>query len=552
MRLTELFIGRPVLSIVLSVLVLVAGLRGVQQLPVQEFPRAVNASIQIQTSYYGADAATIAGFITLPIENAVAATEGLDYVTSQSQTSQSTITLYLKLNADPKIALTEAQAYVNAAEALLPQGFQPPIITISSNSDFNFGVSLASHTLTTAQVSDYAARIVIPQLQSVPGVQQVQNEAGVKFALRVWFDARKLAGYGLTANDAVTALQNNDFVTGVGQTLGGMTFDVLAINSGLHTLAQFRDLVVRRSGSALVRLGDVADVAFGPDSTAVNINTSEGAGGAFIAVSMTPTANLLATTSALGAVVARLRGELPPGISLTEAFNAGDFVQASLRETIFTLAEAMAIVTGVIFLFLGSFRSVLVPLVTIPLALIGTFALMAVMGFSINLLTLLAFVLAIGLVVDDAIIVVENVNRHLADGMRPMDSARRAARELSGPIIAMTAVLIAAYLPIGLQKGLTGALFTEFAFTLAASVTVSALLALTLSPMMCGHLLRAHRKRARGRGQEREWSGRPAAARDAGGVWASVAGGAGGRTAGRPGGAGDTVHHPVPVQRRRA
>ena len=493
MRLTELFIRRPVLSIVLSVMVFVAGLRAVQLLPVQQFPQTVTASIQIQTSYYGADAATIAGFITLPIENAVAATDGLDYLTSSSQTSQSSITLYLKLNADPKIAMTEVQAYVNAAQALLPQGFQPPVITLNNNSNFSFALSLASHQLNAAQVSDFASRVVVPQLQAVAGVQQVQNQPGVKLALRVWLEPGKLAGYGLTASDAVTALQNNDFVTGVGQTLGGMTFDVLAINSGLHTLEQFRNLVVSRRGSALVRLGEVADVAFGPDVTNVSINTSNGGNGAFISINTTPTANLLTTVKAIEGVVARLRGEMPPGIALSVDFNGADFVNASLRETLTSLIEALAIVTAVIFLFLGSFRSVMVPLLTIPLSLVGTFALMAAMGFSINLLTLLALVLAIGLVVDDAIIVVENVNRHLADGMQPMQSATRAARELSGPIVAMTTVLIAAYLPIGLQKGLTGALFTEFAFTLASSVVVSALLALTLSPMMCGHLLRPHR-----------------------------------------------------------
>ena len=492
MRLTELFIRRPVLSVVVSVLIFVAGLRGVQTLPIQQFPTTVSATIQIQTNDYGADAATIAGFITTPIENAVAATDGLDYVTSQSQTSTSTITLYLKLNQDPNRAMTEVQAEVNGAESLLPTGFQPPVVTITNNTGFAYALTLASDTLTVAQVSDYAARIVQPLLQAVPGVDDVQNQSGVKIALRVWFDPARLAGYGLTATDAVNALTNNDFVAGVGQTLGGMTFDYLAINSGLHSVAEFERLVIHQSGGALVRLGDVARVELGTDTTNISLDTNIGNDGVFLAVNITPTANLLTTVRGLAAAVDRIKSELPPGITVSVDFNGATFVEASRQETIASLLEALAIVALVIFLFLGSLRSLLIPLVTIPLSLVGTFALMAVLGFSINLLTLLAMVLAIGLVVDDAIIIVENVNRQLAGGMTPLESAIQAARELGGPIIAMTVVLIAAYLPVGLQKGLTGALFTEFAFTLAAAVTVSAILALTLSPMMCARLLRPH------------------------------------------------------------
>ncbi len=491
MRLTDLFIRRPVLSIVVSVLILVAGLRAELSLPVQQFPTTVSATIQIQTFDYGVDAETIAGFITAPIENAVAATEGVDTVSSVSQTSTSTITLTLKLNQDPNKALAEVQSYVNGATALLPVGFQPPIITISNNTRAAMEVSVSSRTLGVAQTADYASRVVMPQLQSVPGVQKVFNEVQDKIALRVWFDAGKLAAYGMTATDAVNALTNNDFVTGLGATLGGMTFVNLAVNSGLHTEDEFRRLVIRNSGSALVRLGDVARVEFGSDSTNFNLNTPSG-GGAFIDVNITPTANLLDTVRGLTAAIDRMQSQLPPGITIHVDYNGADFVRASRHEMLTSLAEALAIVACVIFLFLGSFRSVLIPLVTIPLSLIGTFALMTVLGFSINLLTLLALVLAIGLVVDDAIIIVENVNRHLADGVAPTQSAVLAGRELGGPIIAMTAVLIAAYLPVGLQHGLTGALFTEFAFTLAAAVTVSAALALTLSPMMCARLLRPH------------------------------------------------------------
>jgi multidrug efflux pump len=491
MRMTELFIRRPVLSVVVSVLILVAGLRAEMGLPVQHFPTIVSASIQIQTAYYGADAATIAGFITTPIENAVAATEGLDYVSSTSLTGVSTVTLFLRLNQDPNRAMTEVQSYVNSATALLPQGFQAPLITVRDNANGVMELAVSSRTLSTAQVSDYVSRTIQPQLQSVPGVQQVFNEIGEKLALRVWLEPDRLAGYGLSATDIVNALQNNDLVTGVGQTLGGATFINLAVNSGLQTLEQFRALVVRRSGSALVRLGDVARIEFGSDST--NVAVRDGAGsGTLIAVNITPTANLLDVERGLLAVVGRINAHLPPGMDVAVLHDGADYVYAARHEVLVSLAESLAIVAAVIFLFLGSPRAVLIPLVTIPLSLIGTFALMAAMGFSINLLTLLALVLAIGLVVDDAIIMVENVSRHLADGMRPFEAAIKAARQLAGPIVAMTVVLIAAYLPVGLQKGLTGALFTEFAFTLAASVTVSAVLALTLSPMMCSRMLRAH------------------------------------------------------------
>ena len=491
MRLTELFIRRPVLSVVVSVLILVAGIRSEMALPVQHFPTIVSASIQIQTSYYGADAATIAGFITTPIENAVAATEGLDYVSSSSVSGQSTVTLYLRLNQDPNRAMTEVQAYVNGATALLPQGFQAPIITVQDQASGVMELALSSHALSSAQVSDYVSRTVQPQLQSVPGVQQVFNEIGEKIALRVWFEPDRLAGYGLSATDAINALQNNDLVTGVGQTLGGATFVNLAVNSGLQTVEQFRALVVRRSGSALVRLGDVAHVEFGSDSTNVAMRDDLGPG-ALLAVDITPTANELDVEQGLLAAIERIRAHMPPGLEIKVLHDGADYVYAARHEMLLSLAESLAIVAAVIFLFLGSPRAVLIPLVTIPLSLIGTFALMEAMGFSMNVLTLLALVLAIGLVVDDAIIMVENVSRHLADGMQPLDAAIAAVRQLAAPIVAMTAVLIAAYLPVGLQKGLTGALFTEFAFTLAASVTVSAVLALTLSPMMCSRMLRPH------------------------------------------------------------
>ncbi|WP_336717912.1 efflux RND transporter permease subunit [Asaia bogorensis] len=491
MSITDLFIRRPVLSIVLCIIILVAGLRTVLGLPVQSFPSTVSATIQVVTVYYGADAGTVAGFITTPIESAVAATDGVDYVSSTSETSVSTVTLHLKLNEDPKPAIAQVQAYVSAIANKFPAGTQQPVITMSNNEGSAMYIAVSSKSLRLEQVADYTARVVLPQLQSVPGVLQATDMTQANMALRVWFDARRLAGYGLTANDVATALAQNDYVTGIGQTLGGMMSVDLAVTSSLHTEEQFRQLVVAQRGSALIRLGDVAKVEYGPEMTEVRITNPLGSG-AFIRVTLAPGANLIATCDRLHDVLSHISSRLPPNIRTKVIFDLSDFVRASLHEVILTLLEAIAIVTGVIFLFLGSFRSVLIPLVTIPLSLVGTVALMGFMGFSINSLTLLALVLATGLVVDDAIIVVENVNRHLAIGEKPMEAALKAARELGRPIIAMTIVLVAAYVPIGLQKGLTGALFTEFAFTLAASVTVSAVLALVLSPMMCATLLRPH------------------------------------------------------------
>ena len=491
MRFTDIFIRRVVLSVVVSVLILVAGVRSYLTLPVQEYPSTISATITISTAYYGADAATMAGFITTPLETVVSQAPGIDYMTSISQTGQSSITLTLKLNQNPNATLAQVQAYASSIQNQLPPGTQAVSISVANNTNGFMFASASSRVLPPEQVGDWVSRVLSPQIQAVPGVQNVSVQGSPNLALRVWLRPDRLSSYGLTATDAVTALSSNDYVTGVGQTLGGMTYVNLAINSGLHSVDAFRDLVVARTGTALVRLSDVADVEVGPDVTNAE-NIGQGGEGAFIQVNLTPGANLLTVARGVRAVFARVERQLPPGIDLNVLFDDSDDVLASRHEVLVSLAEAMAIVGVVIFLFLGSLRSLVIPLVTIPLSLIGTFGLMALFGFSINSLTLLAMVLAIGLVVDDAIIVVENVNRHLADGMRPVDAAVLAARELGAPILAMTAVLVAAYLPIGLQKGLTGALFTEFAFTLAGSVTVSAVLALTLSPMMCSRILRPH------------------------------------------------------------
>ena len=491
MRLTDLFIHRPVLSCVVSILVLVFGLRAEQALPIGKFPRTVSAVVEIQTSYYGADPAAVAGYVTTPLESRISQAQGIDYMTSTSSIGLSDITVTLKLNYDPVRALAEIQSDVTAATAQLPSGVQPSTI-FSYSTGFSFmGITVDSGVLPPSKVDDYVQRVVTPRLQAISGVQRVYTDGGSpNVVMRVWLDPERLAAYGLTAADVYSALGKNNFVTGAGSTLGGATSVNLDITSSLHDAAQFRDLVIRQNNLHIIRLRDVGRVEFGSDPD--NLETITGnRRGVYIGITLGPSANALAVSHDLEAQIATLRRQAPPAIHINILTDNGDYIRSSIREVAVTLGESMLIVALVVFGFLGSPRAVLVPLVAIPLSLTGTLAMMAAMGFSINLLTLLALVLAIGLVVDDAIIVVENVNRHLALGLRPVAAASAAARELVQPILAMTVVLIAAYMPLGLQGGLTGALFIEFAFTLAGAVAMSALLALTLSPMMSSRLLRA-------------------------------------------------------------
>ncbi len=490
MRLTDLFIHRIVLSCVVSILVLVFGLRAEQSMPIEKFPHTVTGTVEIQTSYYGADPATVAGFVTTPLEGKISQAQGIDYMTSTSSIGMSDIVVKLKLNYDPTRALAEIQSYVTAATSQFPPGVQASAITLYSAGGSIMSISVDSDVLSAAKVSDYVQRVVTPRLQAITGVQTVEVNGAPNVVMRVWLDPERLAAYGLTPGDVYAALGSNNFVTGVGNTLGGAVSVNLDITSSLHDAAQFRDLIIRQNNLHIIRVGDVARVEFGSDPDNFQA-IANGRNGVYISIKPTPSANALAVSHDLGVQVAALSRQMPPAIRITILTDNGDYIRGSIHEVVVTLAESLLIVALVVFAFLGSPRSVLVPLVTIPLSLIGTFAMMAAMGFSINLLTLLALVLAIGLVVDDAIIVVENVNRYLARGLTPVAAAVAAARELVQPILAMTVVLIVAYVPLGLQGGLTGALFIEFAFTLAGAVTVSALLALTLSPMMSSRLLRA-------------------------------------------------------------
>jgi multidrug efflux pump len=520
MKFTDLFIRRPVLATVVSLVLLVLGLRSLSTLPVLQFPRTENAVVTVSTAYYGADPDLIAGFITTPLESAIAQANGIDYMTSTSRSGVSTITVNLRLNFDVDKALTEISAKVSAVLNQLPPEAQRPVMSVQIGQTIDaMYIGFASDVLPSNNITDYLIRVVQPKLQAVEGVQTAELIGSKYFALRAWMDPDKLAAYGLTATDVRDALSRNDYLAGLGNSKGQMVQVNLTASTSLHSVEEFRELVVKREGGAIVRLKDVANVTLGADDYESQVGF-DGNKAVYIGIQIAPGANLLEVIDRIRTVFPEIQAQLPSGITGAIVYDSTKFVNSSIREVVHTLVEALAIVTLVVFSFLGSPRSVLIPVVAIPLSLIGTFTMMLAFGFSINLLTLLALVLAIGLVVDDAIIVVENVNRHLEEGMSPVAAACRAARELAGPIIAMTIVLVAVYVPIGFQAGLTGALFTEFAFTLVGAVTVSAIVALTLSPMMCSKLLRGHGNLSpsppgRGVGVREEGSGVPTDALEA-------------------------------------
>ncbi len=490
-RFTDLFIARPVLAIAVSVMILVLGLRAVGSLPVQEYPETENATITITTTYPGASPDVVAGFVTTPIENAVAQVNGIDYMTSSSQTSTSTITINLVLNHDPDAALTEISAKVNSVLSQFPTGVQQPVLTLQVGQTLDaMYIAFRSTVLMPNQITDYVTRVVQPQLQAVDGVQTAEILGGQNFAMRVWLNPQKLAAYGLTASDVYAALGNNDFIAPLGNTKGQMTQISLTASTGLHDPVAFGNLILKQQNGAIIRLKDVATVSLGADDYDQHV-TFDNKQGVYIGIQVAPNANLLNVIKGVRKVFPQIQANLPTGLTGTIVYDSTEFVNASIHDVLVSLLQALVIVTFVVFAFLGSPRSVLIPVVAIPLSLIGAFAMMLAFGFSINLLTLLALVLAIGLVVDDAIIVVENVNRHLDDGDSPRSRRQGWPRaSLAGPIIAMTVVLIAVYVPIGFQSGLTGALFTEFAFTLAGAVTISAIIALTLTPMLSSRFLK--------------------------------------------------------------
>ena len=489
MNITAIFVQRPVLATVISLLILTLGLRSIFSLPVRQFPEIQSSKITVVTTYFGASADIIAGFITTPIEQAMSQAQGIDYISSQSTSSVSTVTANLRLNYDSNKALTEISAKVNAVKDQLPEDAQDPKITIAADESFvSMVLTFTSDILETNAISDYLSRVVVPRLQTLEGIQSVEIWGERKFALRAWLDPQKMQGYGLTATDVNQALAANNFISALGTSKGQTVQVSLAAATDLKSLDEFRKLIIKQDGASLVRLEDVANVTLGNETYDFNV-TFDGKEGVFIAISTAPDANLLSSIKGVREAFPQIKKDMPSGIVGSIVYDATEYVNSSINEVIKTLIEALIIVTIVIFLFLGNIRSVFIPTIAIPLSLIGAFFIMLLLGYSINLLTLLALVLAIGLVVDDAIIVVENVDRHIKEGKKPFDSAMQGVKELANPIISMTIVLIAVYIPVGFQGGITGSLFTEFAFCLAGAVTISGIVALTLSPMLCSKML---------------------------------------------------------------
>src|SRR5471030_3263481 len=470
MNFTDIFIRRPVLASVASLLILVLGLRALSSLPINQFPRTQNAVVTISTAYFSADAQTVAGFITQPLESAIAQAQGIDYLSSSSSSGASTIIATLRLNYDANRALTEINTQVNSVKNQLPVQAQQSVLTvqIGQTTDAMY-MGFYSDTLPSNNVTDFLARVVKPKLDSIQGVQTAELLGARPFALRAWLDAAKLAAHGLTATDVSTALAANNFLAAIGSSKGQMVSVPLTADTDLHSIEGFRNLSIKQTGDSIVRLGDVARVDLGSENYDFNVAFG-GVRSVFIGIKVAPEANILDVAEWVRVAFPEIRAQLPNGVTGEIVYDSTEFINTSIKEVVKTLAEALLIVTLVIFLFLGSFRAVVVPVIAMPLSLVGAFFIMLAFGYSVNLLTLLALVLAIGLVVDDAIIVVENVDRHMREGKSPWDASLIAARELGSPILAMTVVLIAVYVPIGFQGGLTGALFTEFAFTLAGAV----------------------------------------------------------------------------------
>ena len=490
MNFTHIFIRKPVLAMVISLLIVVLGLRSVFNLPVNQYPKTENAVVTISTAYYGADAATVAGFITQPLEASIAQAQGIDYMSSSSVNSVSSIACTLRLNYSANMALTEITTRVNAVKNQLPPQAQAPVITVqTSDSTAAMYMGFFSDVLPTNNITDFLSRVVKPKLDSIEGVQTAEILGARNFALRAWLDPQRMAAHGVTAADVYGALAANNYLSAVGTTKGQMVSVDLTTDTDLHSVEEFKQLIIRQVKGAVVRLEDVAIVVLGADNYGFNV-AFDGQQSVFIGIKVAPEANILDVAKRVKAAFPAVQQQLPAGVTGKVVYDATQFINTSIYEVIVTLLEALLIVTLVIYLFLGTFRAVAVTVIAMPLSLVGTFFVMLALGYSINLLTLLALVLAIGLVVDDAIIVVENADRHMKEGKTPLEASLMAARELGGPVLAMTLVLVAVYVPIGFQGGLTGSLFTEFAFTLAGAVTVSGVVALTLSPMMCSRFFR--------------------------------------------------------------
>ncbi|MFA9461350.1 efflux RND transporter permease subunit [Thiohalorhabdus methylotrophus] len=491
MNVTDIFIRRPVLATVVSLLILLVGARSLQLLNVREYPETTDSVVTVRTAYPGADAQLVKGFITSPLEEAIATSDGIDFLESTSIQGISVIQAHIELNYDPYQALTQISAKVDQVRSDLPEESEEPTINVAvGETTATMYINFHSEVLEPNQITDYLNRVVQPKLNSVSGVQEAEILGGRPFALRAWLKPDKMAAVGVTPSEVFQVLEANNHLAGVGRTKGTMVTIRLRADTSLESAEQFRQLVVKRTSEGTIRLEDVAEVELGAESYDSSV-IFQGNPGTFVGIQTVPTANPLTVIEDVRNTLPDLEANYPGGLEHTIVYDATEFIEESISEVEKTLIEAFLIVVVVIFLFLGSFRAVAIPVIAVPLSLIGTGFLMFAMGYSLNVLTLLAMVLAIGLVVDDAIIVVENIHRHIENGERPFDAAIYGARELAGPIVAMSLTLVAVFAPIGFMGGVTGTLFSEFAYSLAGAVVISGVVALTLSPMMASRMLKA-------------------------------------------------------------
>jgi len=492
MRFTDIFIKRPILAISISFLIALLGVQAVFKMQVREYPEMTNTVVTVSTSYYGASADLIQGFITQPLEQAIAQADNIDFMTSSTQLGSSTITAYMKLNTNPNAALSDILAKVNSVRSQLPKESEDPSVTMSTGSTTAvLYIGFTSPELNASQITDYLERVIKPQLFTVGGVSKGDMYGGTKYALRVWLDPAKMAAFNLTAADVMSVLNSNNYQSATGQATGYFTLYNGNAETQVNTTEELERLVVATRDSKVIRLADIAKVSLEKSHDTYRA-TANGREAVVLAINAAPTANPINIAHDVLEMLPSLKSNMPSTMEANVLYDSTVAINESISEVIKTIAEAAAIVLVVITLFLGSFRAVIIPIITIPLSLIGVVMVMQMFGFSINLMTLLAMVLAIGLVVDDAIVVLENVDRHVKEGEEPFRAAIIGTREIAVPVIAMTVTLAAVYAPIALMGGITGSLFKEFALTLAGAVFVSGIIALTLSPMMCAKMLKAN------------------------------------------------------------
>ncbi len=490
MNFSAIFIRRPVLSTVLGLLILLLGFQGLFNLQVRQYPEVEETVITVTTVYPGASADLIQGFITAPISAAASTTENVDYVSSQSRPSASVVTVQMRLGSDPDAALTEVMSKVQQVRSQLPADAEDPTIVKGTGQQFAIMyLALQNPNMTAEQVTEYIERVIRPRMSTIPGVAEVQIFGAANYSMRVWVDPIRLAARGMTAAEVLAAINSSNFLAAPGKTRNEYVTYPVTMESTLQTPEAFAALPLKASGDDVVRLRDVAEVELAAENSDMVV-TFNGTPGTFIGIFPTPAANPLDTTAAVIEELPAIQNSLPDGMSITLMYDATESISASITEVFKTIAEAVAIVVVIILLFLGSFRSVVMPIVTIPLSLIGVCFVLFVLGYSINLLSLLAMVLAIGLVVDDAIVVVENIHRHIEEGLPPKQAAFVGMQEITGPVVAMTITLAAVFAPLAFTGGLTGALFREFAMTLAGAVVISGIVALTITPMMSARLLK--------------------------------------------------------------